>query len=433
MHTIDQAQAQRSEALQMLDDFRQRLLPSTVWRIAAWKRIPAGELPDLLLELYQELALDCLEHAATIVALPKRPRHSRWMRLAERWVYRNRVTWVRRDPTCDPDEVPGAAPDGPAEPEAPIVRQLVRLANGRCNLTASARTAGKTVHAVRVELEAAAATAIGPREVEEHHAFWRRRLGEALIGLAADLLRDRGAVQLLRGPRPRPDPGGRLWRLRRLANHFPLCLSTREARRALAPWARRPRLDDRSPRRLLERAVELCPQQPAGWLWLFEARMLDRDLAGAARAIRRCRRTMQPSRSGQVLARARLLEARGRAAAALALVRRARRRWPRDPRLRLALATIEAGGDLQRPAGARFASADRSVSASSRSAAASPRAGLQPGRPTSGLVSQRSSTTTASPPPSRNTEARRSPGGSPTGTQGLCIRNRSGSTTASTP
>jgi hypothetical protein len=39
-----------------------------------------------------------------------------------------------------------------------------------------------------------------------------------------------------------------------------------------------------------------------------------------------------------------LLEARGRWPAAIALLRRARARWPREVRLRLALATVNAAG-----------------------------------------------------------------------------------------
>ena len=63
-------------------------------------------------------------------------------------------------------------------------------------------------------------------ENAERRAFWRARLAEALTGLAADLLRDHDLVQLLPRARRRPDPAGRLQRLRGLLAHFPIRPST---------------------------------------------------------------------------------------------------------------------------------------------------------------------------------------------------------------
>ncbi|MBP8299544.1 MAG: hypothetical protein KA020_04205 [Planctomycetes bacterium] len=447
MNTTELEPNYREEALQLLDAFATRILPGVVRRITAWRKLPFCERTDLLLELRQELAVDCLQSPALLVGLTPTERNGRWLRLAERWVYRNR-TPTSATPAPDPQEQP-APPVGEPAPKNPLPQDVfVRLVNGRCNMAASAARTGRTIHKLRAELEDLATE---HTDDDPRLAFWRERLGEALTGLAADLLRDRGAVHLLPRERRRPDPRSRLRRLRRLRAHFQVRPATLEVRRVLAKWIRRPRLDARSPRTLLEQATRLCPRQPTAWLWLFEACLVAWDLGAAAHALRRGRQVANLPRGSVVLARARLLEARAHEAAALALLQRAQRRWPSEGRLRLAAAAIlgaqsragAPGLPFQRPVGvtatllpetlASGNSSARSTAASSRSAAGSARTALQAGRPITGSLSQRDSTRTMSSPPSQNTDARRSPGCSATGTQPDCSRKAASSARVTPP
>lgn len=312
-----------SAALALLATFCTRILPGTVRRIAAWKRLPRGALADLRAEVQQELAIDCLEHTALVTMLSPAQRHARWMRLAERWIYRHRVS---RRWAAMPGDTP--APAGACFPAPPLpVPDLVSLANGRTNLTATAARSGQRVKRLQRQLEQWARR-LGCDA--EHDAFWRARLAEALTGLGADLLRDRGLVHLLPRPRRQPDPGGRLLRLRRLSARFHVRPSTAPERSLLRAWLRQAELDDKAPRRLLAAAVTLAPHAAAARLWLFEACLAEGDVAAAAAAVRRCRQLAAPPALAATLARARLLEVRGRVAAAAALLRRAAGRHPRN-------------------------------------------------------------------------------------------------------
>lgn len=325
----------RVEALALLEDFTKRILPGAIRRIAAWKGIRRGQIPDLTDELRQELAVDCLLHADTVVRLPAPERHARWMRAAERWIYHHRVGRCKN--TVMPD-APLAARSPAAETDPVSRPSVVVMGNGRLNLSATAASGRKEARRLRQELEMLA-TELGCDE--QYLAFWRLRLAEALTGLAADLLRDRGAVRLIARQRPAPDPRGRLRRIRRIAAHFRVRASTREVRSVLRDWVRRPRLDAHAPRRLLEHATGLHPAAPGAWLWLFEACLVEADLGAALRAIRKGRR-LGADRIAITLARARLLEARDRWPAATALIRRARERWPHDARLARIQAAIKA-------------------------------------------------------------------------------------------
>jgi hypothetical protein len=318
------------EALALLEVFTMRILPGAVRRLAAWEGLRRGQIPDLTDELRQELAVDCLMHADTVVQLPAPERHARWMRAAERWIYHHRVG--RSKNTVMPD-APLAArtPHAPGLAETDLVsrHKVVAMGNGRLNLSASAATGGKEARRLRQELEVLA-TELGCDE--QYLAFWRLRLSEALTGLAADLLRDRGAVRLLTRQRAAPDPRGRLRRIRRIAAHFRVRTSTRDVRVVLRDWVRRPRLDAHAPRRLLEHATRLHPTAAGAWLWLFEACLVEADLGAALRALRKGRHHGD-DRIALTLARARLLEARDHWQAATALIRRAHARWPHDARL----------------------------------------------------------------------------------------------------
>ncbi|HEX6810494.1 MAG TPA: hypothetical protein VF384_02620 [Planctomycetota bacterium] len=329
-------QKRRLEALALLEVFCQRILPGALRRIAGWKGLARGQLPDLTDELHQELAVDCLLHANTVVHLPPSQRHARWLRAAERWIYHHRLG--RNQCTPLPDASPAAASHPiPAETGLVSRPQVVAMVNGRLNLTATAASDGVVMRRLRQELEALA-TDLGCDE--QYLAFWRLRLAEAMTGLAADLLRDQGVVGPLARRHAAPDPRGRLRRIRRIAAHFRVGQSTLAVRRLLREWVRRPRLDARAPRRLLEQATRLHPAAPGAWLWLFEACLAESDLGAAMRALRAGRRLAAADPIASTLARARLLEARDQWHAATALIRRAFGRWPHDPRLERVLASL---------------------------------------------------------------------------------------------
>lgn len=341
--------AARDEALAMHATFCKHILPLVLRRIAGWRRVPVAELGDLADDLGQEIALDCLEHTAEVLALPLPARHRRWMRLADRFVYRRthhrrRHTELRTDVPAPP--VPRAGIEGePAPgprrrplPPPPAPEALVRLQNGRLNLGRSAARCGSTTRRLRRALQAAAD---GLGVTKAHDRFWRRRLAEAMTGLGADLLRTRTALRVI-GPLQPPQPGAHWLRLRCVASRLQIREGTQEDRRLVRPWLRRfPRRAD-APRRLLEHAVQLAPDHAPAWLWRCEERLAAGDLRAALAALRSCRRLTQPPRGSVTLARARLLEMRGRRDAAVALLRRAARRWPFERNLRAALAAIDA-------------------------------------------------------------------------------------------
>jgi tetratricopeptide (TPR) repeat protein len=211
--------------------------------------------------------------------------------------------------------------------------------NGRANVAATAAPLG--LHPRRVRQfweEAAARLGYG----DEYLQFWRQRLGEALTGLAADLLRDRGQCLLLAGPRNRPDPAGRLRRIRRIRSQLMVRPLPPDLRRALSPSLRRGGVHGLDPRALLAHAAALQPDSPAVWSWSFEAAVARGDLRAAAADLLRARDCGGDAVS-QTLARARLLEARGRHAAALALLGRALARLGDAGAVRLRNALAAAG------------------------------------------------------------------------------------------
>lgn len=332
MHAFDEPS--RREALIHLEHFCSRILPGTVRRIASWKQLRSGQLPDLLDEIRQELAVDCLENAVVVSLLPTAERNARWMRFAERFVYHQ---FVRGRAEEVHEHIP-APPTGPSL-QQPLVSLGVALTNGRWNMTRSAEHSGRRMVNLRRDLD---------RLVSElgcdvdYDAFWRARLAEAMTGLAADLLRERGVVQPLPRARKAPDPRARLRRIRSIGARFRVRYGTLDVRRMLRPWIRTAVFEDDTPLRLLINAVTLAPYAASGWMWMFEANIARRDVRAALRSIRRARYCRDRARTGITLARARVLEARGRLPAAFALLRRATKRWPRDTRLRAALASATA-------------------------------------------------------------------------------------------
>lgn len=340
--------AARDEALAMHTTFCSRILPQVLRRIAGWRRVPVANLGDLADDLSQEIALDCLEHTTEVLALPPPARHQRWMRLADRFVYRRthhqrRHAELRADvvappqrPACEAEPAPRPAPG--TLPTLPPPTGLVQLQNGRINLGASAARCGSTTRRLRRELQVAAS---GLGVTTAHDDFWRRRLAEAMTGLGADLLRTQTALRLL-GVRQPPQPDAHWRRLRRVGRRLQIREGTQHDRRLVRPWLRRfPRRAD-APQQLLAHAVQLAPEHAPAWLWRCEERLAAADLPAAVAALRSCRRLATPPRGSVTLARARLLEMRGRGDAAVALLRRAARRWPFERNLRAALAVVAA-------------------------------------------------------------------------------------------
>lgn len=322
-------------ALELLEPFSQHILPGTVRRIAAWRHLPRSTSLDHLQELRQELALDCLEHPQEIVELPAIERHRRWMRIADRWIHAQ-LRQVSRRRGLDPDEV--AAHDQPiAEdlPELPAALRANRLRNGRCNVSEAARVSTSSKHSLHLQLDALA-TRMG--RGKRYVAFWNNRLGEAITGLAADQLILAGAVRVVARRRARPDPRGRINRLRRLQRSVPVWRHAMHLRRALRTVLPGPGVNPPSPRQLLEVAAELCPAAHATWLWLFEARIAEGDVLAAAAALRRARHAAEREaterwHAAHALARCRLREARGDFGGALRALDRACRRWPHQGQL----------------------------------------------------------------------------------------------------
>lgn len=358
----------RNLALRQLRHFAERVLPGTVRRIISWKGLPRPEAEDLIDEVTQELSIDCLQRGAAFVALPQKLRHSRWMRLTERWIYRNRVRWLQRGPLHEPDELPGS-PELPEHPEDLLARHgFQRLRNGRCNVRGSSRGLHRAVATVKNRLLLLAYENGMPPDQDR---FWQRRAGEALVGLAADLLQDAGELWLLPRRRSRPDPAGRLRRIRQLHNRVPLLASTQATRLALRAYARHTPSNPIEPAALLRTATTLCPESKAAWAWLAEACLVAGDLRGAMHAVRGARRHRAP-RASVLLLRVRLLEQRRRFVAAEHLLQRALRRWPREQGLQRALAAARMpASNLAHGESGNCANDCASAPASSRSARAS--------------------------------------------------------------
>ncbi len=313
----------RNLALDYLDHFRRRILPGVLRRIAAWKGIRPQRLRDWQADIHQELALDCLEHAITIAKMPERERHTRWMRLTERIIYRHRKQIATLQLSTEEPELPAKRPSFEEHLQVPA---LVILNNGRANVIASIRKSGIARRKLRNQLDLLAAQLGWDTDQEK---FWQSRTAEALTGLAADQLRIGGSLRMLWPPGEQPNTKRRVARLRTLGGKFPVQPSTRQVRSALRPWTRSGNRTAITPRTLLEQAITLQPESAATWLWLFEACCEERDAQAAMRAVRSARRN-RAAVTAVVLARARLLELRGRFDSGIALLQRSACRWPRE-------------------------------------------------------------------------------------------------------
>ena len=362
-----------SHALQALEPFAHRLLPGMLRRILSWRGHPESEFHELLLDLQQELRLDCLEQPQLVLELPARDRHRRWFRMAERWIYRQRLRSEKNTTVLEPairaesiSLEPTAAnlqrvlPDATPAVLDSLTRDTQRHANGRCHVSKTAARIGLTSREVR-SLWERAAERLGYGA--EFLAFWQRRLAEAFTGLAADLLRDTDCLHLLRRPRQLPDPRGRIRRIRRIHGILRVRPLNGKVQRAIAPLLRRAEPGRFSPRSLLAQAAELAPDWAAVHLWQFEACCIDADLDGALRALRRAR-WLGADYGTTALARARLLEARGR---------------PNAARRGLERAIARTGDERLRGAVTMLSGADNAATGPLRPPAVAPETGQAPG------------------------------------------------------
>ncbi|MEQ1630855.1 MAG: hypothetical protein ABL997_00685 [Planctomycetota bacterium] len=366
MHEVVDEDAQRREALLSLQWFTTRLLRGQLRRHGRCRHRPSSQQRELLADLRQELMVDCLSHLDAVLALPPHERHRRWFRFVERWLYRE----LRRNEAL-PEHFEASA-QAPLDEEALHGSDLpmptdagprctpATLRNGRTNVTATANAAGLTRRRVRA-LWVDLADRLGYDAT--FLCFWRRRLAEALTGLASDQLRDREVVHLLPRPRRRPDPRARLRRIRRILSILSVRPLPHDVRRAIAIAKLRRNTSSARPSDLMAAAAVLDAGRPEIALWRFEAAVADGELAVAARALVDAR-DFGADGVAVALARARLLAARGRRVAAVALLRRASDRSPHDTRLSAALSF--AGQDPS-------PSARNTASPSSRSSFASER------------------------------------------------------------
>lgn len=339
--------------LASLDAFLRAAMPAAVRKLRAWQGLSPIHHHDLVADLQQEVAADFIAHRAALEAMPKDERHERWLRLVGRSHYRLRGREARAiDSSARLDEIAidadGAAeaitdatreavpalPRSEAEFAETLIQHGVHLKNGRLNEYITARSIGLSKRQLRVRGQRLVAALRADRVVE----FWRRRLVESLIGLAADVLRDRAQVVILGEPsRVRPDPTARLRRIQRIRDRLRYLPAPAELRRVLARYGRKCR-DPLDPERALQAAAALDPSTPFVPLWSFELAIVRGDAARAAAAIAAARRC-GGDRISIVLARARLLEVRGRIEAARLLLSRARQRRD-DVRLRICAARL---------------------------------------------------------------------------------------------
>ncbi len=235
-----------------------------------------------------------------------------------------------------------AALDELSADDRAIAQRLIwassRLKNGRINIGETSRTLGVSQRNLRrTWSRLAGALGHGP----DFLAFWRSRAVETLVGLAADLLRDRGLVAVHDEPiRRRPDPRGRLRRLRAIKRRLGVRPMDPALRSALVRFARygidAEALD---PDAVLDAARALAPDHPAVVLWRFECAVATGALSRAAATLLHARRT-PVEHVRLTLARARLLEAREQPRRAEQLLRRAARRQPGESRLRQSLSAL---------------------------------------------------------------------------------------------
>ena len=338
-------------ALALAATFTRHLLGKAIRRLANRRGYGQRCQPELLHDVRQEICLDALQNSALIVALSLPDRHQRWFRLTERWIYHQRLSldriqhpeWLlaKGDESKDPElatcQLPGLGSN--SNHLQALAAHSKSHASGKANLAATAAPLGIDPRRVRRIWERLA------KELgydEEFLRFWRRRLGEALTGLGADLLRDRGECWLLPLQHLAPDPKGRrqrIARIRKVLNVRPLPSDLRRA--SGHNLAGRGHIGQ-DPHQVLSYATALAPNSAAAWLWRFEAALAKRDLRDALGSVRQAHR-LGADFVTLLLARARLREAAGKLAFGIRLLQRHSQRPGRDGvRLRAALESATA-------------------------------------------------------------------------------------------
>lgn len=336
----------------MLQEFEARLLPHAMRSLALRRGLAPARRDELLEEARQELALDCLVHDRDLQAMPRRERHSRWFRLVERTAYHAGLRSTRRvQGGVDPDHLVGtwahpahrlpgllrALQPGDARLVRRIVRQAPRKRNGSWNLVAAARVLGVDRRTLR-KVWGRVADSLGFDT--EYASFWERRLAEALTGLAADLLRAEGVLNLWPGThRPPPDPESRRRRLRRIRSALGARPVAPRIRSALVAALRTDAHAVAHACNLLDHAAGIAPEAASTQLWRYEALALTGRLQAAADALERAERHgADPVRIA--LARAQLFQRRGNTAQAVALLEAAHAQSRADRRSAEALALL---------------------------------------------------------------------------------------------
>ena len=335
----------RDAALALLEAFRSRVLPGVLRRMAIWKRLEASGQQELAGEAMQELAVDCLAHPAEVRALPERDRHTRWIRIVQRVHYALRERSGRKSVGEDALHSIECGPQTPIDvplrsADARLLERMLahatRLKNGRVSLRATARSLGVSPNTLAA-LRARVAEALG--HDDDRADYWRSRLADALCSTAAAWLRQGGDLNLWDDARRRDfEPEQCRARFARIRDALALRPPDPETRHALelvlTPAADRPVAV--SPRELLRIAERIAPRDGSVILWRFEAEIANGAYDEASRCLLRARQ-IGADRVRIVLARARLLEARGALDAARALLARAASRHRGDQRVRASL------------------------------------------------------------------------------------------------
>ena len=347
MSTTPPPAARPHRAFEHLDEFLARGLPGLLRRMRDWKGLHPTRHGDVVEDLRQDLWLDCLENADIIESLSDQQRRARWYRLLEHRHYQLRVRGrdqihagvLPEHVACSDNRVDPAGTATNIVPDPGVGSLLggaAHMKNGRINVNATSRLLGIPSREIRGGWSQLA-DALGYGG--EFLGFWRQRLVEALVGLAADMLRDQGLLRVHdEVGRRRPDPRARLRRIRGIKRQLSVRPVPRDLRRALARW-NTTTATTIDPDQALQAAELLAPDDPAVLLWRFEHAIATGDLSTATRALWRSRQAgADPVRV--VLARARLLEAAGRVHQATLLLIRASTRHRGDPRLRAALDSV---------------------------------------------------------------------------------------------
>ncbi len=332
----------REQALACLARFEQRYLAAALRRLTQWKGFDARRHEDVLDDVRQELAVDCLVGAEEVLALEERERHRRWFRIVQQVHYRLRTRDARYETgNAELDRLPTQSVDDDLDALEmrgdhrdalkSIQRAATHLKNGRLNAEATASALG--MHRVQFkQLWERLTNALG---FGDHYVdFWRERLLEALVQHTADRLTANGALRVCRQSTRLPDPRASRRRIERvraaLSSHPPTQQLKSVFAQALGKHT--------TPRDLIEAATALSPEHAGVDLWRFEVAVAERDLGDASRALGLAREH-GAARVPLVLARARLFEARGEEHYAVDLLRDAEAARP-DARLRASLDSL---------------------------------------------------------------------------------------------